>query len=100
MFVGKQSKVAGKITKTLDVNNCDVEFVCDTGADVSILTETSSDMLGLEQRKPDCQQTSADGSDVNVVEVCNMCISNHSHFINSDVYVLRGSKKICYAFLS
>ena len=27
MFVGKQSKVAGKLTKALDVNNCDVQFV-------------------------------------------------------------------------
>ena len=92
MFVGGQSKVAGKLTKTLDVNNCDVQFVCDTGADVSILTEATSDMLSLELRKPDCQLTSADGSDLNVVGVCNVRISKRSHFINADVYVLRGLK--------
>ena len=34
MFVGEQSEVDGKRTQTLDVNNCDVEFTCDTGADV------------------------------------------------------------------
>ena len=70
MFVGRQSKVPGKLTKTLDVSNCDVQFVCDTGADVS-----TSDMLSLELRKPDCQLTSADGSDLNVVGVCNVRIN-------------------------
>ena len=54
MFVGRQSKVAVKLTKTLGVNNCDVEFVWDTGADVSILTKATSDMLSLRLRKPDC----------------------------------------------
>ena len=50
-------------------------------------------MLSLELRKPDCQLTSADGSDLNAVGVCNVRISKHSHFINVDVYVLRGLKK-------
>ena len=54
MFVSKQSKVAGKLTKTLDMNNCDIKNIWDT--DVSIFTETNSDMLDLELRKPDCQQ--------------------------------------------
>ena len=45
MFVGGQSRV---VTTTLDVNYCDAEFGCDTGADVSILTEATSDMLSLE----------------------------------------------------
>ena len=93
MFVSGQYKVAGKLTKSLDANNCDVQFVCDTGADVSILTEATSDMLSLELQKPDCQLTSADGSDLNVVGVCNVRISKHSHFINADVYVLRSLKK-------
>ena len=48
MFVVKQSKAAGKLTKTLDVNNGDVKFICDKGVDVSILTETACDALGLE----------------------------------------------------
>ena len=61
--VNKQSKVADKLTKTLGVGNYDVELICDTGADVLIRTETTSDMLGLESRKPDCPQTSAEGSD-------------------------------------
>ena len=78
MFVGGQSKVASKLTTTLDVNYCEVEFVCDTGADVSILTEATSDMLSLELQKHDCQLTSADGSDLNVVGVCNVRISKHS----------------------
>ena len=75
MFMGKQSKAAGKLTKTLDVNNCDVEFICDTGAAVSILTEATSDMLGLELQKPDCQLTSADCSDLNVACVCGVHIN-------------------------
>ena len=54
MFVSKQSKVAGKLTKTLDINNCDIKNIWDT--DVSIFTETNSDMLDLELRKPDCQR--------------------------------------------
>ena len=48
MFVGGQSKVCGKLTKNLNFNNCDVEFVCDTGANISILTEATIDMLSLE----------------------------------------------------
>ena len=48
MQVVEQSKVAGKFTKTLIINNCDVEFIWGTGADVSILTEATSEMLGLE----------------------------------------------------
>ena len=54
----------------MDVNICDVEFVCDAGADVSILTEATSNMLSLELQKPDSQLTRADGSDLNVVGVC------------------------------
>ena len=44
-------------------------------------------------RKPDCQLTSADGSDLNVAGVCKARSSKHSHSINADVYVLRGYKK-------
>ena len=66
MFVGEQSKAAGKLTKTLDMNNCDVEFIWNTGADVSISTEATSDRLGLELWKPEGQLTSADGSDLYV----------------------------------
>ena len=55
-FVSKQSKVAGKFTKTLDINICDIVFIWDTGAGVSIFTETNCDMLDFELRKPDCQQ--------------------------------------------
>ena len=43
MFVDKLSIVDGNLTKT-----CDVEFTCDTGADVSILTKTTSDVLDLQ----------------------------------------------------
>ena len=92
MLVGGQSKVAGKLTKTLNVNNCDVQFICDTGAGVSILTKATSDMLSLELRKPDCQLTSADGSDRNVLAVCNVHISKRSQIFNADVHVLRGLK--------
>ena len=73
MQVVEQSKVAGKFTKTLIINNCDVEFIWGTGADVSILTEATSEMLGLELWKPEGQLTSADGSDLNV---CTACIAD------------------------
>ena len=67
--------------KPLDCNNCNVEFMCDTGVEVSIIhvTKTASDMLGLELPKPDCQPTSAEGSHLNKANVCNMHISKHSH---------------------
>ena len=70
MFVGGQSKVGGKLTKNLNFNNCDVEFVCDTGANISILTEATIDMPSLELRKPDCQLTSANCLDLHVAEAC------------------------------
>ena len=42
-------------------------------------------------RKPDCQLTSADCSDLS--QVCNTAqIKKHSHPVNADVYVLKGSK--------
>ena len=94
MFVGKQSKVAGKFTKTLDVHKCDVEFIYDIGADVSIVIETTTDMLGLKLQKPDWPLTSADGYSNNVAGVCNAQNSEHSYLINADVYVFQGSKKI------
>ena len=85
MFMGGQSKVGGKLTKNLNFNNCDVEFVCDTGANISILTEATIDMPSLELRKPDCQLTSANCLDLHVAEACNVCINKHSHAINSKV---------------
>ena len=90
MFVGKQSKVAGKLTTAFEVNNCDMEFIWDTRADVSILTEATGDMLGLDLQKPGCQLTSADSSDLNDAGVCNVRISKHIHSVNADIYALRG----------
>ena len=81
------------LTKTLDASDCDVEFVCDTCAEVPIFTEGTSDMLNLELRKPDCQLTIADGSDLNVLGVCNVRISKHIHYINAGASVLRKLKK-------
>ena len=67
MFVGEQSKAAGKLTKTLDINNCVWSLY---GIQVLMflfkLTEATSDRLGLELRKPEGQLTSANGSDLNV----------------------------------
>ena len=93
IIAGRQLKVAGRLTETLDVYDCDVEFVCDTDAELSILTEGTSDMLSLELRKPDCQLTSADGSGLNAVGKCNVHISKHSHSINAGVYVIGELKK-------
>ena len=73
MFVGEQSKATGKFTKTLIINNCNVEFIWGTGADVSISTEATSEMLGLELWKPEGQLTSAEGSDLHV---CTACIAD------------------------
>ena len=74
----------------MEVNKCDIEFTCDTHADVSVLTEASSDMLGLDLRKPGCQLTSADSSDLNDAGICNVRISKHIHSVNADIYALRG----------
>ena len=48
----KRSEVAGKLTRNVQVNNCDVDFICDTGANVSILIETTTDMLDLQLKNP------------------------------------------------
>ena len=47
-------------------------------------------MLGLDLRKPGCQLTSADSSDLNDAGICNVRISKHIHSVNADIYALRG----------
>ena len=51
MFVCKPlSRVVGKLTKALNVDNSDVEFIHNTGADGFVLAEPTSIMLDLQLR--------------------------------------------------
>ena len=54
------------------VNDQDVEFTFDTGADVSTVTETTSKILNLQLKKVDRQLSSADGSQLNVIGACDV----------------------------
>ena len=80
----KRSEVAGKLTRNVQVNNCDVDFICDTGANVSILIETTT-YARFTVEKSNCQLTSADDLDIDIAGVCNLHISKQSHSINTNV---------------
>ena len=75
----------------LRVNNRPVEFTFDTGAEVSVITEKTSKMLGLELTEPEKALTAADGSKLNVAGMSKVCIKSTFRSVNALVYVLRGS---------
>ena len=75
----------------LKVNGKEVEFTFDTGAEVSVVTEKTSKMLGLELTEPEKGLTGADGSKLNVAGMSKVCIKSTFRSVNVPVYVLRSS---------
>ena len=75
-----------------NVNGIDVKFTFDTGADVSTLTEKTSKKLGLVLKQPERQLTGADGSNLKVAGVSEVCIKSTYCCVNAPIYVLSGSK--------
>ena len=62
------------------------------GADVSTLTEKTSKKLGLVLKQPERQLTGADGSNLKVAGVSEVCIKSTYCCVNAPIYVLSGSK--------
>jgi hypothetical protein len=81
------------MVRTLHVNNVEVEFTFDTGADVSTLTEKTCDMLCIKLQEPDRCLSGADGSMLNVLGVSNVNIKGTYGAVNAPVYVLKGSSR-------
>ena len=82
-----------KIVRTLKINGKEVDFTLDTGADVSTLTEKSSESLNLDLRVPERCLTGADGSKLNVLGVADVSIESTYRSANVPVYVLKGSRR-------
>ena len=77
----------------LRVNNRPVEFTFDTGAEVTVLTEDTSKLLGLELDGPEKCLTGADGSGLNVAGMSEVCIQSTCRSVYDPIYVLKGSGK-------
>ena len=93
-FVEGKSGLYGRdnsIKRMLKVNGKEVEFTFDTGAEVSVVTEKTSKILGLELTEPEKGLTGADGSKLNVTGMSKVCIKSTFRSVNAPVYVLRGS---------
>ena len=75
----------------LKVNGEEVEFTFDTGADVSTVTEQTTEKLGLKLCKPDRHLEGADGSRLKVAGVVNVCIKSKYRSVSAPLYALKGS---------
>ena len=65
----------------MKVNGKEVAFTFDTGAEVSTITEKVVEKLGLKLRKPDRVLAGADGNQLNVVGVAEVCLENRHKFL-------------------
>ena len=77
----------------MKVNDKAVEFTFDTGAEVTVITEKASKVLGLELTEPAKCLTGADGSDLNVTGMSTVCIKSTYMSVNAIVYVLKGARR-------
>jgi hypothetical protein len=71
------------------VNGIDVEFVIDTGADVTVVTDVTRERLGLKCEIPDRLILNASGAEMNVVGQANVRIRTKSAATNACVTVVR-----------
>ena len=75
------------------VNDRKVEFILDTGSDVTTITESTVRKLNLKLREPDHCIGSADGSRLKIAGVAKVSIESTDRFIDTPVYVVIGSRK-------
>jgi len=78
--------------KTLRVNDITVDFVLDTGAEVSTLTESTSDKLSMPLENPSKCLIGADGKGLQVKGTAKVNIRSKARSIESRIYVLKDSK--------
>jgi molybdopterin-binding protein len=80
------------LKQVLKVDSVNTEFVLDTGTEVSTVTEETCQTLQLKVGKCNRVLVSADGSLLNVLGKANIAIESKYKSIQTDVYVLKGSK--------
>lgn len=68
-------------------------FTVDTGADVSTLTEHTSNELGLKLEQPEHLLMGADGTNLNVLGVCEVSVNSTYCSVDTLVYVLKDSNR-------
>ena len=83
----------GEFNTYVWVGNMMVDFVVDTGADVTVLTEHESSRLGLILRKPETVLRGAGGNDLQVVGETRVVMKSEGGLITgAKVSVVRGAR--------
>jgi len=77
----------------LKVNDKEIEFTIDTGAEVSMLNTNVAKNLGLNIIKPAKVLSGADGSKLNVRGMADVCIASAFRSLNTNDYIIAGSSK-------
>ncbi|KAF6036280.1 hypothetical protein EB796_005412 [Bugula neritina] len=78
--------------QNLRVNDRNIEFVLDTGADVSTITEDTSKTLALKLHKSDRVLKSADNSQLSVLGKAGVVLGSKFKKTVTNLYVIKGSK--------
>jgi len=79
--------------KTLRVNDINVDFVLDTGAEVSTLTESTSDKLNMPLENPSKCLIGTGGKSPQVKGTTMVNIKSKAKSIESRIYILKDFKK-------
>ncbi|XP_067945398.1 uncharacterized protein [Watersipora subatra] len=82
-----------KITRTLKVNDIEVDFVLDTGAEASTVTEKAANRLGLKLKVPSTVLTAVDGSELKVVGRAEVQLKSRHTSMVTQVHVIKGLNK-------
>jgi len=85
--------VSLKITRTLLVSGKRVEFLLDTGSEVSTLSEATAEKLNIKLKEPDKHIRGVDKSLVNVLSRAKICIGDFNRFVDTKIYVLANSNE-------
>ena len=62
------------------MNDTLIEFIVNTGSEVTLLTKASSDMLKLCYRKSNKMVLATNGTDVGILGECEVNIANNDHY--------------------
>ena len=82
--------VDNTLKQRVRVDGTYTDFVIDTGAEVSIVTEATSRILSLELEKSDLVLSGADGSPLSVLGKSEVLLENKRKFAKTTVYVIKG----------
>jgi len=77
----------------LKVNDEEIEFTIDTGAEVSVLNTNVAENLGLNIIKPAKVLVGANNSKLNVHSMADVCIASTFRSLNTNAYIIARSSK-------